>query len=101
MINGADIRPLFARVLLHREKAQKIGNVYIPSTVEKKHAALKCKVLAKGPAADEQITIGAIVLVGRHAGEWINKDGKPLATEDDAEFYICQDEDIIAELPNG
>ena len=101
MKNGVDIKPLFARVLLQRDKVSKIGHIYIPPSGEKRHAAWKCQVIAKGPDADEQIRIGSWVIVGEYAGQWINANGKPVAQPDDAEFYICQDEDILVELQNG
>lgn len=92
------MRPLFARVLLRREKLARVGSLLVPSDVQKKHATLKCKVIAKGPTADEDVPLGANVLLGRFAGDWINAEGKPVTSEDDDEFFICQDEDILAVL---
>jgi len=95
------LKPHFARVLLYREKAEKVGSIMLPPSAQKRHASLKCKVLAKGPAADESIKIGSWVIVGKHAGAWIRADGMAANTDDEAEFYVVNDEDIIAEVENG
>lgn len=89
------IEPLFARVLLHREKREKIGTIILPENQQKRLSSLKCKVVAKGPGADESIEVGSEVLLGRFAGDWINEDGEP-GEPDVAEYYIAQDEDILA-----
>jgi co-chaperonin GroES (HSP10) len=89
------IKPLFARVLLEREKPEKIGSIHVPQEFAARQASTKCRVVAKGPNADESIRIGSWVLIGKFAGDWIDEDGKPVP---EGQFYICQDEDIIAEL---
>ena len=80
------LRPLFARVLLERERVK--TNLIIPYTADKRNAPTKGRVIAKGPTADPSIEIGATILFGKFAGDWL-KDG-------DQEVYVCQDEDIIA-----
>ena len=89
------VEPLFARVLLHREKRAKIGNILVPENSAKRLASLKAKVIAKGPTADETIEIGNEVLIGRYSGDWINEHGEP-GEPDVAEYFIVQDEDISA-----
>ena len=93
-----ELKPLFARVLLEREKAIKVGNILLPDSAAKRHASLKCRVLAKGPNADESIRIGSMVIIGMHAGAWLNAEGKSVAQPEDAELYIVVDEDIICEV---
>lgn len=88
------IKPLFARVLLQRERAKKIGNIILPDDAQRKHAFTKARVIAVGPSADDSIEVGAEVLIGRYAGDWLNEDGSPGQTED--EYFIVQDEDILA-----
>jgi co-chaperonin GroES (HSP10) len=90
------IKPLFDLVLLERQKAERIGSIMVPRDMQKRHATLRCKVLAKGPNADESIPIGAEVLLGVHTGTWINANGRPVADEATAEFFMCQDKDILA-----
>lgn len=90
------LRPLFARVLLQRQKAEKIGSILLPSDAAKKHATLRCEVLAVGPTADESIRVGDQVIIGVHTGTWINANGRPVADAQTAEYFICQDEDILA-----
>lgn len=95
------LKPLFARVLLEREKAAMIGNIVIPDEVRARHSGLKCRVLAVGPNADDQINVGSWVLIGQHAGAWLDENGAPVATADDAKLYIVQDEDILCEVSDG
>jgi co-chaperonin GroES (HSP10) len=93
------VKPLFARVLLERPKEEKIGSVLLPEESKKRLARLKCQVLAVGPNADPAIKVGQAVLIGRHAGDWINADGLPGIPDDTTkEFFIVQDEDILAVL---
>lgn len=89
------MKPLFSRVLLKREKPGKIGSIHLPAEAQARHAATKCRVMAKGPNAADQIRIGSWVLIGKFAGDWIDSDGKPVP---DGEYFICQDEDILCEL---
>lgn len=89
------LRPLFARVLLRREKFEKSGSIIIPHDQQKRYSSTRCEVLALGPNADESIKIGDIVLLGQHAGAWINAEGNPASDNDEEEFYICMDEDIL------
>lgn len=95
-----EIKPLFARVLLKRARAEKIGSIILPNDVRKRHASLKCRVVAKGPGADDSIRVGSDILIGQYAGAWLSADGSPVPDEksDEAEFYIVNDEDIIAEV---
>jgi co-chaperonin GroES (HSP10) len=39
---------------------------------------------------------GMTVLIGKYAGDWINEDGKMVTNEEDAEYYIVQDVDVLA-----
>ena len=87
--------PLFARVLLKRPRADKKGSIIIPDTAQQRHATLKCEVLAKGPAADKSIRVGAHVLIGQFAGAWLDEDGNQVP---EGEYYICADEDILCEV---
>lgn len=91
------MKPLFARVLLERPKTEKIGSIHLPAESQKRLALLKCRVVACGPACDENIQPGQQVVIGRHAGDWINADGVPgLPPDDTVEYFIVQDEDILA-----
>ena len=91
------IKPLFARVLLERPTTRKTaGGIIIPDDSAKRMARLKATVVAVGPTADDSIKIGQTVLIGRHAGDWMSKEGDPANSADNADFYVVQDEDIIA-----
>jgi co-chaperonin GroES (HSP10) len=93
--------PLFSRVLLERVKADKIGNIHIPEESQKRMAATKCRVLAAGDTCEDSIKslVGKYVVIGRHAGDWVNADGIPgMPSDDTHEYFICQEEDILASL---
>ena len=99
------LQPKFARVLIRRERfASKTGGIIIPSDIAKRNAPSKGVVVAVGPACDEQIRPGMTVIMGQYAGAWINAEGALIPREDmkgeaeDFEFFVCQDEDIIAEV---
>lgn len=92
------LKPLFARVLLQREKFEKSGSIIIPQDQHKRYASLRCTVLAVGPGADDSIEIGDTVLVGQHAGAWINAEGNPAGDNDEKECFICADEDLLCTI---
>ena len=93
------LHPLFARVLIRRERfAAKSSSIIIPDEIAKRNAPSKGTVLAVGPGADASIKPGMTVLFGQYAGTWLNEDGTVLAREQDAELFVCQDEDVIAEV---
>lgn len=84
------LEPLFGRVLIDRQTVTTATKtkLIIPELADKRNAPAKGRVIAKGPTADASIPIGAMVLHGQHAGAWIK--------EGEREFYIVQDEDILA-----
>ena len=100
------LAPLFKRVLLQREISEKKGSIYLPKSHQLRHAALKCTVVAIGDdvndevATNTRISVGDVVIIGKHAGAWLDHDGNPVDDPDTAEFYIIQDEDILARVVN-
>lgn len=93
-----NLRPLGARVLLKREVATKAGSIIIPQTAAKRHADLKCEILACGPACEWGLKPGQMVLIGAHCGTWIDKDGRTLLPDEGADkglYYIVMEEDIL------
>lgn len=87
------LKPLFARVLLKREKLVKVGSIYVPDSEQKRQASLKCKVIEVGPTCDKSIQPGMTVIMGQYAGAWLDADGKAVP---DGDYYICCDEDLLA-----
>lgn len=83
--------PKFARVLIEREKVK--STLIIPESAEKRNAPAHGRIIAAGPTCDDEIKklVGKTVIFGRHAGDWIK-------APDGSEIYICQDEDILAEV---
>ncbi len=109
-------RPLFGRVLIEREVLKKVGSIIIPEDQQKRQAVCKGKVVALGEtagwtrtynASGEQRMIQAlhvndIVSFGRHAGTWLDKSyGVAENKNDDAPYFLCQDEDLLAVIETG
>lgn len=94
-----ELSPLFSRVLIRREKfASKSSSIIIPEDAAKRNAPVKGRVVAVGPTAHESVKEGMTVIFGQYAGAWINADGATVSGPEDAEFFVCMDEDIIAEV---
>jgi len=92
------LEPLFARVLLERERPEKLGSIIIPGDAQRRNAPARGRVIAKGPNADKSIEVGSTYIFGQHAGAWINARGMAVPNPDDAELYVTADEDIIAKV---
>ena len=92
--------PLFGRVLLERNRIEKINSIIIPDMAKERYASLKCRVISLGPNA-EGVEEGQTVLIGRNAGAWLDKDGNPVPQEPEpgeVAYYIVQDEDILCRV---
>lgn len=90
------MKPLFARVLLKRKRFDKsAGGILIPSDAQKRLASLRCTVVALGPTCECDLKPGDEVLIGIHAGTWVNEDGSPVTEPEKAEYFVCGEEDII------
>ena len=92
------LEPKFARVLLERERPEKLGSIYVPDEVQKRNATTRCKVIAVGPTADKSIEVGTTVLIGQHAGTWVNLSGRAVPDPKEPEWYLVSDEDILCEV---
>ena len=92
------LKPLFARVLLERERPERFGRILVPRSAQIRNAPCKGTVIAKGPNADASIDIGAAYIFGPHAGAWVNSKGLPAANEEEQHFFVCQDEDLICAI---
>ncbi len=81
--------PLFARVLLKREKKDKVGSIIIPETIANKWAPDEGVVVAVGHTVDKEIRdlIGKKVMFAKYSGSWIKIK--------DEEYFICQEEDLL------
>lgn len=86
------LNPKFARVIIERDKPKATG-IIIPETAEKRNAPAWGRVVACGPTCDDDIKklVGKMVLFGRFAGDWVK-------APDGTEFYIVQEEDILADI---
>ncbi|RJO72854.1 MAG: hypothetical protein C4523_02465 [Myxococcales bacterium] len=89
------IDPLFARVLLQREKLK--TSIIIPDIAAKRNAPCIGTVLKTGDTCEDRIKglVGKKVLFGQHAGTWINEDGTAVADPLKAEFFMCMEEDLL------
>jgi chaperonin GroES len=84
------LTPVWARVLVEREKLQSKSGIIIPETAEKRNAPAQGTVIATGAECEPWVKDlkGRRVLFGRHAGDWIQDNGR--------DVYILQEEDILA-----
>lgn len=109
-------RPLFGRVLIEREVLKKVGSIIIPLDQQKRQAICKGKIVALGETAGWTnsydadgtqkiictIKVGDIVSFGRHAGTWMdNSYGVAENKDDDAPYFLCQDQDLLAIIEQG
>lgn len=81
--------PLFARVLLKREKVEKVGSIILPDTAANKYNPEEGILVALGHTADEalQDLVGKKVMFAKYSGAWIKIQ--------DVEYFMCQDEDLL------
>ena len=81
--------PLFARVLLKREKIEKVGSIILPDSVGDRFSPEKGVVIALGHTCDEALSdmIGKTVMFAKYSGAWIKIHNE--------EYFLCQDEDLL------
>lgn len=81
--------PLFARVLLKREKVDKIGSIILPEAAISKYDPEEGRIIAVGHTVEEEIgeLIGKKVMFAKYSGAWIK-----IADE---EYFLCQEEDLL------
>ena len=84
------LTPVWARVLVERDKLQTKSGIIIPETAEKRNAPAQGTVIAVGRECEDWVRDlkGRRVIFGRHAGDWIQDNGR--------DVYILQEEDILA-----
>lgn len=111
--SSVNYQPKFARVLIKREvKEKSAGGIILPDA--KRHARCEGIIIALGETAGwtksfdsdggekftQAFNVGDKVIFGRHSGAWLDSNykyegGKPVE-QDDGQYFICQDEDILA-----
>lgn len=81
--------PLFARVLLKRQKVEKIGSIILPEQAINKYNPEEGIMVATGHTVDDEIKelIGRKVMFAKYSGAWL----KIL----DDEYFMCQEEDLL------
>lgn len=92
------LKPLFARVVLQRDDLKPKSGLVVPQQYMKRNAPSRGVVIAKGPSASDEIEVGKTYIFGQHAGTWVNEHGIAAPDENTAQFYLCQDEDILCEV---
>lgn len=85
-----NVIPLFDKVIIEREQANKIGNIHIPESASKYMSLNLGRVAAIGPSADKSLEVGSLVLFGKNAGDWQKLPGS------EREIFVCLDVDIWA-----
>lgn len=81
--------PLFARVLLKRDKVEKVGSIILPDSATNKYNPEEGIIVAIGHTADEVLKdlIGKKVMFAKYSGAWLKIKGE--------EYFMCQDEDLL------
>lgn len=81
--------PLFARVLLKRNKVEKVGSIILPDTAANKYNPEEGIIVAIGHTADEALKdlVGQKVMFAKYSGAWLKILGE--------EYFMCQDEDLL------
>lgn len=107
--NGTSIKyqPKFGRVLIKREVQEKIGSIILVDA--KRHATCEGVIAALGETAGwvevyqdgtltplKTMNVGDKVIFGRHSGMWLDATYGDKGANDDGQFFICQDADILA-----
>ena len=70
----------------------------VPDAYKKRNAPSKGTVIAKGPTASAEVQVGGTYVFGVHAGTYINEDGVAVVDGSQAEFFLCQDEDLLCRV---
>lgn len=81
--------PLFARVLLKRNKIDRIGSIILPETAANRYNPEEGILVAIGHTADECLKelVGCKVMFAKYSGAWIKVQ--------EEEYFLCQDEDLL------
>lgn len=81
--------PLFARVLLKREKTDKIGSILLPDSAVGKYNPEEGVIVSVGHTVDQEVRdlIGKKVMFAKYSGSWIKIKN--------TEYFLCQEEDLL------
>ena len=81
----------FDKILLRRERPEVTkGGIILTDAAREYLKSNVGRVISVGPSADESLQEGMLVMIGKHAGDWITLPG----TEE--EIFICLDIDVMA-----
>ncbi len=93
------LKPLGDRVVMKRDRLTS-PHIIIIADAARRNAPMRGIIVAKGPACEWDIEVGKAYLHGRYAGEWFNANGTSTTDNEDAEYYILTEGDLIAEVAN-
>ena len=91
--------PWLDRVLLRRDRYKKsTGGVIIPEEAQRRHSQARGTIVATGPQCSDlcKKAVGKTVLFGVHAGAWLDNNG--VESDEDADFFVCGEEDILGDV---
>ena len=93
------LMPLFTRLLIKRQRIEKIGSIIIADTSQETKVGIG-EVIAVGPDC-EVSKVGDTVLFGRYSPYLLNQQEMKWAnvsiTEDkDVDYLLCNEEDLLA-----
>ena len=81
----------FDKILLRRERPEVTkGGIILPDAAKDYMKTNVGRVVSVGPSACETLQEGMLVMIGKHAGDWITLPGS------DEEIFICLDVDVMA-----
>lgn len=81
--------PLFARVLLKRDRVSKVGSIILPDTATNKYNPEEGILIAVGHTVDDTIRelLNRKVMFAKYSGAWIKIQ--------EEEYFMCQEEDLL------
>jgi co-chaperonin GroES (HSP10) len=81
----------FDKILVRRERPEVTkGGIILTQQAQDYMKNNIGRVVSVGPSADKSLEEGMLVMVGKHAGDWITLPGS------DEEIFICLDVDVMA-----
>jgi len=90
-ISADQVVAYYDKVLLHRERPEITKGGIILTDAARDYLKYNIgRIVSVGATADPSLQEGMLVMIGKHAGDWITLPGS------DEEIFICLDVDIMA-----
>ncbi len=90
-ISANQVTAFFDKILLRRERPEVTKGGIILTDAARDYLKTNIgRVISVGATADPALQEGMLVMIGKHAGDWITLPGS------DEEIFICLDVDVMA-----